>query len=122
MKRKLFPILLAVILIAGCAQISQFLGIAPKSFDEIWEGLTPKGKVALAFSIYNKQYEDYKIQAARKDLTEPEKQVLRQKKKILTEIYPLITTLDLSLAEGQPFNPAVEAALIGYLRQLAGKI
>jgi hypothetical protein len=41
-------------------------------------------------SVYNSQYEDYKVQAIRTDLTEAQKEVLREKKAILTRVYPMI--------------------------------
>jgi len=120
-RAKYLASLLIVFLLIGCAQLSSFLG-TEKSFDQLWSESTPKGKMAIAFSIYNKQYEDYKVQAARTNLTEPEKKVLRQKKKILVDIYPLIQSLDIALAEGKPFDSGIEAILVGFLRQLTGRV
>src|SRR3990170_3586350 len=115
-------LVLVLFLLVGCAAITNFFTGTPKTFDQIWKELTPKGKVALAFSIYNKQYQEYKIQAARTNRTETENVILRQKKKLLVDVYPLIQMFDLALVEGKPLDATIEVALIGYLRQLYTKI
>ena len=57
-----------------------------KSFKD----MSAKEKSIWMMGIYNGQYADYEVQAARTDLDEAQKEVLRNKKKILTEVYPLI--------------------------------
>jgi hypothetical protein len=53
--------------------------------------MSPKEKSIWMLSVYNSQYEDYKMQAIRTDLTEAQKEVLREKKDILTRVYPMIS-------------------------------
>jgi len=52
--------------------------------------MNPKEKATWGMSIYNAQYDDYKFQVARLDLDEAQKDVLREKKKVLTEVYPVL--------------------------------
>lgn len=113
MRRTALPLLILFLFALGaCAT----LGLKP------YGEMTPKEKVVIFFSLYNKQYEDYKIQAARVDLTDPEKQVLRQKKKILVDVYPLIQALDLSIVSGQPWDSALENMVLNLLRQLGSRL
>ena len=50
-----------------------------------------KEKVGLAFmDQYIYQYKDYQIQSARTDLTEGQKEVLRTKKSILIQVWPML--------------------------------
>ena len=101
-------------LVMGCAT----LGITVKPYSE----MTAKEKVAFLMKSYNKVYEDYKVQAASPNLTEPEKAALRTKKEVLTYVYPLIQALDLALVEGKPFDSSTEALIISGLRKLGTKI
>lgn len=48
--------------------------------------MSPQEKAVWMMSIYNAQYDDYLLQAAREDLTEDEKEILREKKRILVKI------------------------------------
>ena|SRR3972149_4120029 len=103
--------------LVGCAAL-QSIGITGKPYSQ----MTPKEKMAFVYKSYNKAYEDYKIQAVRTNLTEPEKVVLRDKKKVLTQVRPIIDSLDLALIEGKPFDPAIERLITDSLRQLGTKI
>ena len=94
-KIKLFAILLSVMFVVSCAH-----GV--KTLDE----MTPMEKAVWMLSVYNAQYEDYKFQAARVDLDEERKAVLRVKKKILTEVYPLISVY--SGYAGSGIIPAID--------------
>jgi len=57
-----------------------------KSLDE----MTPQEKGTWMLSLYNDQYDDYLRQVSRVDLSDGEKDILREKKNILLEVYPLI--------------------------------
>jgi len=61
--------------------------------------------------LYNGQSDDYKIQAAKPDLTEEQKVILRKKKEILTKVYPLIK-LYVGYAESGVLPPADTEAVI----------
>jgi hypothetical protein len=114
--KSLVVVLLALILVS-CAAL-QSIGIMVKPYSE----MSPKEKMALIYKTYNKQYEDYKVQASKTNLSENERVVLRMRKDILIKVYPVIQGLDLALVEGKPFDPANEKLVIDYLRQLGAKI
>src|SRR3972149_4208917 len=94
--KSLVSLILILYFLVGCAT----LGINIKPYSE----MTPKEKMIVLFSLYNKQYEDYKLQASRTNITEPEKQVLRDRKQIMIRVYPLIQALDIAVVEGRPFD------------------
>jgi hypothetical protein len=80
MKRKLFPVLLFVM-------IAAFMSCATsKPFNE-W---TPKEKAGWFLGTYNAEYDDYMLQAKSPNLTDAQKQVLRVKKEILTQVAPML--------------------------------
>ena len=106
------------VMLQGCAAL-QSLGITEESYSKL---TTPKAKMAFIYKSYNKAYDDYKVQAARTNRTEPENVILRNKKKVLTDVRPIIDGLDLALVEGKPFDPAIEKLITDSLRQLGTKI
>lgn len=57
-------------------------------------------------SMYNAQYDDYQLTAAIPDLSEDQKEILRTKKEIITEVYPMIQ-IYISYAESGTI-PSVE--------------
>jgi len=116
-RAKLFFILPIIFMLMGCA-VLQSLGVTVKPYSE----MTPKEKITFLFKTYNKQYDDYLIQAAKPTLTETERVVLRTRKKIMVEVYPLIGILDGALVEGKPFDASTEKLIIDKLRQLGAKI
>ena len=72
-------LVVAVLFLIGCPQ-------GMKSLDE----MTPQEKAVWMLSVYNAQYDDYLFQVDKPDLTEDDKKILREKKEILKEVYPLI--------------------------------
>lgn len=94
----------------GCSQ----LGIGTPD----WTQLTPKQKATFFMGIYNRQYDDYKMQAANPSLDDAQKKVLQQKKKVLIQIYPLIQTYDMAVAGGQPAGRELENAIMALLDQI----
>lgn len=105
---KRIAILLALsILFVGCAHNT-------KTFDQ----MSPMERSIWMLGVYNAQYDDYKFQAARVDLDEERKAVLRVKKQILTEVYPLIAVYSGYAESG--IVPAVdlETAIITNLERL----
>lgn len=69
-------------------------------------------------SIYNAQYDDYLIQAKRTDLTEEEKKILRQKKEIMTEVYPAINLYAGYADSGALPDSDLETLIVSKLNQL----
>lgn len=112
-KFKLTSVTILVIFLFGCAAL-QSIGITVKPYSE----MSPKEKMIFLYKSYNKQYDDYKVQVAKPNLTENEKVVLRTRKAVLVNVYPLIQAADLALIEGKPFDPVNEKLIIDYLRKL----
>lgn len=81
--------------------------------------MTPKEKATWMLSMYNKQYDDYLVVAAKPDLTEAQKEVLRKKKKIMQEVYPLIELYSSYVEAGSVPTKETEAQIINYLNELA---
>lgn len=63
--------------------------------------LTPKEKAVVMMAAYQFVYGDYQRQAARSDLTEPEKAMLRTKKDLLEQVYPIIGLYNEYVMEGE---------------------
>lgn len=80
--------------------------------------MTPKEKATWMLSIYNAQYDDYLVQAARTDLTEEEKKILRSKKEIMTEVYPAIELYAGYANSGVLPGDELETLIISRLNQL----
>ena len=83
---------------------------------------TPKEKAVWMMGIYNRQFDDYQAMVARPDLTEAQKEVLRQKKKILVEAKPLITAYDGYVQQGATPSPQLEVQITDLLNQLETKV
>lgn len=81
--------------------------------------MTPKEKATFFLSMYNKQYDDYQAMASRADLTEAQKEFLREKKKVLTEVYPLIKMYADYVDAGSVPSAETEAQIINYLNRLS---
>jgi len=116
-KVRLLTVMIVMLALVSCAAL-QSIGITVKPYSE----MTPKEKMIFLYKSYNKQYEDYKVQVVKPNLTESEKVVLRGRKDVLTKVYPLIQAADLAVVEGKPFDPGNEKLIIGYIRQLGTKI
>jgi hypothetical protein len=84
--------------------------------------MEPQQKAAFFMSVYNKEFENYKAQVARPDLTEGQRAVLREKKAVLAEVYPLIETYSDYVAAGVLPGKATEEAIIGLLDEIGGFI
>jgi hypothetical protein len=78
--KKVFLFFVAVLLVVGC------------TIDNLKEfgDMTPKEKAAFFLSVYNSSDMNYRAMAARTDLTEVQKEVLRKKRTIMIQVYPLI--------------------------------
>jgi hypothetical protein len=80
--------------------------------------MTPKEKATFFMGVYNSQAEDYKAMVAKPNLTNEQKQVLREKKKVLTEVYPLIQSYTTYVDAGAMPTPEVEASIMNLINQL----
>ena len=116
-KVRLVIVMILMLALVSCAAL-QSIGITTKPYSE----MTPKEKMIFLYKSYNKQYDDYKVQVAKPNLTEPEKVILRGRKELFTKVYPFIQAADLAIVEGKPFDPGNEKLIIEYIRQLGTKI
>lgn len=107
----LLAVSLMSVVLVGCPPQN----IEIKSLDE----MSPKEKATFMMSMYNKQYENYKQVAANPDLTEAQRTILRKKKSILTEVYPLIELYVSYVDSGAIPSAETEKQIITYLDEIA---
>ena len=81
---------------------------------------TTRSTLYYSLSMYNQQYDDYQAQAARGDLTEAEKEVLRVKKKILVELESKNKALKQYVDSGTIPLDAIEADVLRLVAKLLG--
>ena len=85
----------------GCA------GQQVKSFTE----MTSQERATFFMKLYNAQYDDY-IFWQDQVLTDEQRKVMREKKKVLTQVYPLIMTYNMLVdCGGQPEPEQAEAIM-----------
>lgn len=85
-----------------------------------WAQMSPKERATQLMGIYNDQYELYLREAKIENMTEEKKEVMREKKKLLTELYPYIG-MYAQYAENDVFAPAdVEMAVMAIMDKLLG--
>lgn len=84
--------------------------------------MTPKEKGAWFLGIYNAQDKDYRNMVVRPDLTNDQKKILREKKKIMTEVYPIIKTYNIYIDSGAVPTQAVEDQIIQLINNLTGLV
>ena len=82
---------------AGCGQ-------QVKSFHD----MTPVERATFFMSVYSQQYDDYKFWQDQ-PLTEEQRKIMREKKRILTDVYPMITAHNFLVDAGM--SPPEEKAL-----------
>ena len=102
--------------ISGCITPSATDG--PKRVTE----MTPKEKGAWFLGIYNAQDKDYRNMVVRTDLTNDQKKILREKKKIMTEVYPIIKTYNIYIDSGAVPTKIVEDQIIDLINNLTALV
>lgn len=117
MKRKSFRLLMAMLLVLPILTLTA----CPPNQKTLSE-MSGKEKATWMLSVYNAQYADYKVQAARTDLDEAKKEILREKKKILTEVYPLIKIYVGLVDTGVLPDVDLETTIIQNLERLLGML
>jgi len=90
----------------------------PKSVAE----MTPKERGAWFLGIYNSQDKDYRNMVGRLDLTNDQKKVLRDKKVIMVQVYPMIKTYNTYIDSGAIPTKAVEDQIIQLINDLTGLV
>jgi uncharacterized cupredoxin-like copper-binding protein len=114
LKRRLLALLTAFLFVVGCQAFGQ---IKELKFDE----MNSKQKATWMNEVYSFQYDDYKMMAAMPNLTENQKKAMRTKKKVLTEVWPLINLYSGYVDTG--IIPAVEleSQIMSLLNRLIAK-
>lgn len=105
----LLGILIASWLISGC---TANMALKP------WSEQTPKDRLTWMISVYNAQDRDYRSMAAMPNLTPAQKTVLRNKKAIMTQVYPMIDVYRVTVEGGGVPNQQTEQAILNLLNQL----
>ncbi len=96
------------------------------------ESLTPKKQLVMMYGTYNGQYTQYMSDTGYvmnengewkktffPEYTEDEKEMLRKKKKILTQMYPLVKLYDSMVVGITPYSSETEQELMNLIDQLA---
>lgn len=83
---------------------------------------TPKQKAAFFMSVYNAQYNDYLLASTQPNLTDEQKSVLVNKKKVLTEVYDPIKLYDFYAVQGQIPPTTLEILITQKLNELGAKL
>lgn len=107
MKKHKYFLIVLILFVISCA-----------GFRESFKDMNPTQKITYFMGIYNRQYEDYKVTANRPDLSEEQKKLLREKRRILTSVYPLIQAYDLFVSKGNMPNGNKEEEIIDLLLEL----
>lgn len=108
-----------IVTLALLAMLFVFVGCAGMQGAKSITDMTPKEKSAWMMKVYNSSYEDYKVQAAMADsLTDEAKDILREKKKVLTEVWPLIKTYNGYVDTGAIPDKIIEEKIISLLNIL----
>ncbi len=94
--------------------------------------MTPKKQLTMMYGTYNSQFSQYMTDTGYTmdengewektfltDFTEEEKKILRKKKEILTQMYPLIKVYDSMVVGITPYSAETEQELMNLIDQLA---
>jgi len=108
MKRKTNYLFVTLLLFAGCAAAGT------------WQNMTPKGRAAMALSVYNNAYDSYLSEVKTPDLSKQSKDLLRKKKKALTALHATLKTYTGYIQTGQVPPAEIDATLQSLLLQFWG--
>lgn len=86
-----------------------------KSLDD----MTHKERATWMMGVYNSQARDYKAMVARPDLADSQKEMLRQKKALLTQLWPMVNTYTTYVDSGVVPTREVEDQIIKIINDLA---
>lgn len=84
--------------------------------------MSPQQKVTWAMGVYNAAYADYQVQSEWPDLTEVEKQTLREKKKMLIDLHSAIELYDAVAARNDVSDSELESGIMSIISQLERKV
>lgn len=94
------------------------------------DGPSPQQQLVTVYDQFNMQYADYMtttgyskvtgdwVKVNEPTLTKDQKEVLRKKKRILTDVFPLIQSYDSLIITGGPIPPDLLPEILGLLNRL----
>lgn len=112
MKRKVVISLVLLAFLCGCAT----LGF------KAWADRTPKEKAVVFLEQYNTQYRDTFKMATDPNITVAQKEIVKTKKAILKELWPLIDVYVGIVDSGSVPSKASEDKILDLINKLGGKI
>lgn len=123
MKRRAHIIILMAVLFVfvGCATYMTGASIETMEGKD-WSTLTAKQKTILLLHAYNSQYRDYLEMAGMADLTEVQKVIMRAKKSVLKEVYPLIGIYIEVVDSGGVVSPDLEDQILRLLNSIGSRL
>ena len=107
--------IVVLIFLVGCLT---FNIEGPKRISE----MTPKERATWFLGVYNAQDKDYRNMVARSDLTNDQKGILREKKKIMIQVYPMIKTYNIYIGSGAVPTKATEDQIIELINDLTALV
>ena len=110
MKRKIYVPLVVLLLL--CFACTANMAMKP------WSEQTPQDRLVWMLGIYNAQDKDYRSMAVMPNLTPAQKSVLQNKKKVLTQVYPLIDAYRITVNQGGTPDANTEQMILNLLNQL----
>ena len=87
-----------------------------------WAERSPKEKALAILDAYNAEFQNTLNMALKPNLTDAQKQVVRQKKAVLTQLYPLIQLYLGTVEAGGIPSVKDEQAILNLIDQLGGKL
>lgn len=109
-KYRIVALVLMAAFLAGCATLSS---VKP------WSERTPKEKSLSFLQMYNRQYEDTLRMATTPNLTEGQKAMVRTKKKLLTEVRPMLDIYVSTVIDGRMPSADLEAKILMLIDKLS---
>ena len=105
MKRKTNYLVVILFLLAGCAAAAG-----------TWQNMTPKGRAAIALSVYNNAYDSYLTEVKTPDLSKQSKNLLKKKKKALIALHATLKTYTDYIQSGHVPPADIDATLQSLLK------
>lgn len=123
MKRRAHIIILMAVLFVfvGCAQYLSGVSVETMA-SKGWSNMTPQERSIMFLHAYNSQYRDYLEMADMTDLTEVQKTIMRAKKSVLKEVYPLIGVYIEVVEAGGVVSQDLENQILKLLNSIGSRL
>ena len=108
-------VLLCFLLMAGCSGI---FGPTIPTESKTFATMTPKEKVTFFMVNYNRIYDNTMTMATNPNATPGQKDIVKKKKAVLAQVWPLIKYYDWQVSQGQIPPPTAEQEILNLIDQL----